>query len=56
LQLAIALIPSSNVAEYAAKASFSNILIKAFYPGFIEGLALALDDIDFDALIFGIIN
>jgi hypothetical protein len=52
----IALIPSSNIAEYIARASFPNISIEAFYPGSIEGLALALDNIDFNAPIFGIIN
>jgi hypothetical protein len=48
--------PSLNVAEHVARAGFPNILTEAFYPGSIEGLALALDDIDFDAPIFGIIN
>lgn len=55
-QSATALIPSSNVAEHAARAGFPNISTEAFYPGSIEGPASALDDIDFDAPIFGIIN
>jgi len=46
----------SNVAEDAARAGFPNISTEAFYPGSIEGPASALDDIDFDAPIFGIIN
>ena len=48
--------PPSNVAEHAARAGFPNISTEAFYPGSIEGPASALDDIDFDAPIFGIIN
>jgi hypothetical protein len=48
--------PGSNVAEHAARAGFLNISTEAFYPGSIEGPASALDDIDFDAPVFGIVN
>ncbi len=48
--------PSSNITKYVARASFLNISTEAFYPGSIKGLALALDNIDFDTPIFSIIN
>jgi hypothetical protein len=55
-QSATALMPPSNVAEHTARAGFSNISTEAFYPRSIAGPTSALDDIDFDAPIFGIIN
>ncbi|CZT13961.1 uncharacterized protein RAG0_17645 [Rhynchosporium agropyri] len=54
-QSAAALMPPSNVAEHVARAGFPNISTEPFCPGSIEGPALALDDIDFDAPIFSII-
>lgn len=48
--------PPSDVAEPVARAGFPNISTEVFYPGSIEGPALALDDFDFNTPIFGIIN
>jgi hypothetical protein len=48
--------PPLNVIKPIASGGFLNILIKTFYPGFIEGLTLILDDFGFNAPINGIIN
>jgi hypothetical protein len=48
--------PPLNIAKPIARGGFPNILIEAFYLGSIKGLSLALDDINFDAPINGIIN
>jgi hypothetical protein len=48
--------PPLNVAEPIARDGFPNISTKAFYPGSIKGLTLALDNVGFDAPINGIIN
>jgi hypothetical protein len=48
--------PPSNIAEPIARGGFLNILIEAFYIGSIKGLSSALDDINFNAPINGIIN
>jgi hypothetical protein len=48
--------PLSNVAEPVAIGGFLNMLTEAFYPKSIEGPTAALDDINFDAPINGIIN
>jgi hypothetical protein len=48
--------PLSNVAEPVATGGFPNMSIEAFYPESVEGLTAALDDINFDAPINGIIN
>jgi len=48
--------PPLNVVKLTTRAGFLNILIKVFYPGSIERPTSALDNIDFNTLIFGIIN
>jgi hypothetical protein len=48
--------PLSNITKLIAIGSFLNMLIEAFYPKFIEGLTIALDDINFDTPINSIIN
>jgi hypothetical protein len=48
--------PPLNIIKYIARAGFLNILIKAFYFKSIKGLVLALNNIDFNTLIFNIIN
>jgi hypothetical protein len=48
--------PPLNVIKPVANSGFLNILIKTFYPRFIKGLTLILDDFGFNALINGIIN
>ncbi|KAH7379668.1 hypothetical protein BKA64DRAFT_685939 [Cadophora sp. MPI-SDFR-AT-0126] len=55
-QSATALMPPSNVAEHEPRAGFPNTSTEVYYPTSIEGPASALDDIDFDAPIFSIIN
>jgi hypothetical protein len=54
--LAIVFIPLSNVAEPVATGSFLNISTEAFYPESIKGPTTALDNINFDTSINGIIN
>jgi hypothetical protein len=48
--------PLSNVAEPVATGGFPNMSTEAFYPESVEGPTAALDDINFDAPINGIIN
>jgi hypothetical protein len=56
MQSATILMPLLNIARPIAISGFLNMLIKAFYPEFIERLSAASDNIDFDALINSIIN
>jgi len=56
MQSTIALILPLNVIKLVANSSFLNILIKTFYPGFIEGLTLIPDDFGFNTFINSIIN
>jgi hypothetical protein len=48
--------PLSNVAKPVATGGFLNMSTEAFYPESIKGPTAALDDINFDAPINGIIN
>jgi hypothetical protein len=48
--------PLSNITEPVATGGFPNILIEVFYPESIEGPTAALDDINFNTPINGIIN
>jgi hypothetical protein len=48
--------PLSNITEPIATGGFPNILIEVFYPESIKGLITALDNINFNTPINGIIN
>jgi hypothetical protein len=56
MQLAIVLMALLNVAKPVPMGGFPNMSTEAFYPESIGGSTAALDDINFDAPINGILN